>query len=48
MIVFSIRDVKNFMAKLLLQDCFDSFYLEEAGIRAVAMMRISGKRNREW
>ena len=48
MIVFSILEIKNFMSKLLLQECFDAFCLEEAGILTFAMMRISGKRNLSW
>lgn len=48
MILIQINDVKYFMGKLLLQDCFDDFLVEEAGVLTFAMLKLQGKRNMEW
>ncbi len=48
MICLKVTDIKKFMAKLLLQETFDSFLLEEAGVLTFAMVRIQGRRNEQW
>ncbi len=48
MIVFSIDEIKIFMAKLLVKDTFDQFWVEEAHILTASVMDLRGKRNQEW
>lgn len=48
MTAFQIKELKNFMGKLLATDCFDSFLLEEASIRAAVEYTIDGHINRDF
>ena len=48
MVVLEIADVKDFMGKLLLQEVFDNFLVEEAEIKKYATFRVDGFRNRSW
>lgn len=45
---FHITELKNFMAKLLGTDCFDSFLLEQAEIASAATYRIDGHINSDF
>ena len=45
---FSVTEIKNFMAKLLATDCFDSFLLEEASISGAVNYHIDGHINKEF
>ena len=48
MLAIKIKDVKQFMAKLLSADTFDSFLLEEAQIHTFNTFTIDGHQNREF
>lgn len=48
MLAIQIKDVKNFMSKLLSSDTFDSFLLEEAQIHTFNTFTIDGHQNREF
>ena len=48
MTLFSITELKNFMARLLGTDCFDSFLLEEASISCAAEYHIDGHMNKDF
>ncbi len=48
MILLNIFDIKDFMAKLLIEEAFDSFFLEEARVVTCARMNLSGKRSISW
>ncbi|MDO4293051.1 MAG: DUF5721 family protein [Eubacteriales bacterium] len=48
MTAFQIRELKNFMGKLLAGDCFDSFLLEEASVSAAVTYQIDGRVNRDF
>lgn len=48
MLAIRIKDVKNFMSKLLSADVFDSFLLEEAQIHTFNTFTIEGRQNREF
>lgn len=45
---FHINELKNFMAKLLGTDCFDSFLLAEAEIAAAVTYTIDGHQNNDF
>lgn len=45
---FQIRELKNFMGKLLGTDCFDSFLLAEASVSAAVEYTIDGHINKEF
>ena len=48
MIHLKILDVRRFMEKLLLEDCFDAFLLLEASIRTGNLFSIDGHLNRDF
>lgn len=48
MIAFQVKELKNFMHKLLSTDCFDSFLLEEATVTAATTFQIDGHLNRDF
>ena len=45
---YQIRDLKNFMNKLLLSDCFDCFLLEEGIIVTANTFRIDGRIQKDF
>lgn len=48
MIGIQITELKDFMGKFLMSDCFDSFLLEEAAITVAVSYRIDGRINRDF
>ena len=46
--VYKISDLKNFMNKLLLSDCFDCFLLEEGTIVTANTFRIDGRVQKDF
>lgn len=48
MILCRIKELKNFMAKLLTTDCFDSFLLEQALITTYNTFTISGRLQKDF
>ena len=48
MLAIKIKDVKQFMAKFLSADTFDSFLMEEAQIHTFNTFTIDGHQNREF
>lgn len=48
MIAIQIIDIKNFMAKLLLQDTFDAFLLQQVRVLTASELILNGRRSREW
>ena len=47
MTAFQILEMKHFMAKLLTEDCFDSFLLEKASVSCAVSYEIDGRVNPE-
>ena len=45
---FQVKELKNFMTKLLTTDCFDSFLLAEASVSSQAEYTIDGHINRDF
>ena len=43
MTAFQILEMKHFMAKLLTEDCFDSFLLEKASVSCAVSYEIDGR-----
>ena len=48
MTAFQILEMKHFMAKLLTEDCFDSFLLEKASVSCAVSYEIDGRVNPEF
>lgn len=48
MLAIRIKNIKNFMTKLLNSDVFDSFLLEEAQIHTFNTFTIEGRQNKEF
>lgn len=48
MILLSIKDIKQFMSKLLIRDTFDNYYLSEATVSTGNTYNISGEINRNF
>ena len=48
MTAFQILEMKHFMAKLLTEDCFDSFLLEKASVSCAVSYELDGRGNPEF
>lgn len=48
MIVLKIFDVKDMMSRLLLEEGFDGYFLEEVSVTTYAKLDLQGKRNKAW
>lgn len=48
MISIEMDDIKNFMSKLLVKDCFDDYYLNVLEIATSNTFHIDGKLNKQW